>query len=385
MHLTTREPLQHLSRHRENGQGFHFGIEAEYLLVDAETFRPLWYPDLSFDALNEALESVALDDIPALDGLELEPPHRKLMPFAVEGYHLPAPDLSPRELLPKGVEIRTPVCSSIEMCLECLRELHQRMQASLGSIGYQAVTMSHHPVEDHFEGPQNKRRHDFWQWAMLAMTTYGPDVNVSLPGALNERLDPKDLHAKVNYYAPALTALTLASPFHRGALWRVRGRIGKSIRTHRRSVIAPAIELHPEEAGRLEYKTFEATNSLSDFHTYFLLWLELLLDDGLKGRASDQTRVYDLGAVARDGLAAETIAERAGEVLDRAPEVLTRHGFDAGALEAFRRRLETGRLPADDLIELFERERSVPAVLRHLTTLVADQDNEVGSSSSVAR
>ena len=49
--------------------------------------------------------------------------------------------------------------------------------------------MSHHPVEDRFEGPQNKRRHDFWQWAMLAMTTYGPDVNVSLPAPLNDRLD----------------------------------------------------------------------------------------------------------------------------------------------------------------------------------------------------
>ena len=36
----------------------------------------------------------------------------------------------------------------------------------------------------------------------------------------------------------------------------------------------------------------------------------------------------------------------------------------------FRRRLETGRLPADDLIDLYERERSIPAVLRHLATLI---------------
>ena len=95
-------------------------------------------------------------------------------------------------------------------------------------------------------------------------------------------------------------------------------------------MIAPAIELHPEEAGRLEYKTFEATSSLDDLHAYFLLWLELLLDDGLRGRASEQTRIYDLGAVARDGLAAETVAERAAEVLDRAPGVLAGRGFDPG-------------------------------------------------------
>jgi hypothetical protein len=355
---------------RDNGRGFHFGLETEYLLVDADTFRPLWHRDLSFDPLNAAFEAIPVGDLPPLDGLDLEPPHRKLMPFVVEGYHLPAPDLSPRELLPKGVEIRTPVCPSIEACLGCLHELHGRMQAALGALGYRAVAASHHPIEDRFEGPQNKRRHDFWQWAMLAMTTYGPDVNVSLPAPLADRLDPADLHAKVNYYAPALTALTLASPFCRGGLWQIRGRVGKSFRTHRRSVIAPAIELHPEEAGRLEYKTFEATSSLDDLHAYFLLWLELLLDDGLSGRAGEPTRIYDLGAVARDGLAAETVAERAAEVLGRAPRVLASHGFDPRPLEPFGLRLETGRLPADDLIDLFERGRSIPAVLRHLAPLI---------------
>jgi hypothetical protein len=363
---------------RENGRGFHFGLEVEYLLVDAQTFRPLWHPDLSFDALNGAFEAIPIDDIPALDGLELEPPHRKLMPFVVEGYHLPAPELSPKDVLPKGVEIRTPVCPSIESCLRCLHVLHGRMQSGLRGLGYRAVTMSHHPVEDRFEAPQNKRRHDFWQWAMLAMTTYGPDVNVSLPAPLNDRLDPMDLHAKVNYYAPALTALTLASPFVRGGLWQFRGRIGKSIRTHRRSVIAPAIELHPEEAGRLEYKTFEATSSLDDLHAYFLLWLELLLDNGLRGRASEQTRIYDLGAVAHHGLAAETVAERAAEVLDRAPGVLAAHGFNHGPLEPFRRRLETGRLPADDLVDLFEREGSIPGVLRRLSALAEQQPTGFG-------
>jgi carboxylate-amine ligase len=362
---------------RENGRGYHFGLEVEYLLVDAETFRPLWHPDLSFDELNAAFEAIPIADLPPLDGLELESPHRKLMPFVVEGYHLPAPELAPKDVLPKGVEIRTPVCASVELCLACLRELQDRMESALGHLGYRAVAVSHHPIEDHFEGPQNKRRHDFWQWAMLAMTTYGPDVNVSLPAALNDQLDPADLHAKVNYYAPAMTALTLASPFVRGGLWEIRGRIGKSIRTHRRSAIAPAVELHPEEAGRLEYKTFEATSSLTDLHGYFLLWLELLLDDGLRGRASEQTRIYDLGAVARVGFAAETIAERAAEILDRAPNTLANHGFDAKPLNVFRRRLESRRLPADDLIDLYRREPAIPEILRHLATDVPLQRTDV--------
>jgi hypothetical protein len=185
----------------------------------------------------------------------------------------------------------------------------------------------------------------------------------------------------VNHYAPALTALSLASPLLRGGLWTIRGRVGKSIRTYRRSTIAPAIELHPEEAGRLEYKTFESTNKLEELHGYFLLWLELLLDDGLRGRASEQTRIYDLGAVARFGLDAETVADRAGEILDRADKVLAGRDFDPAPLDVFRDRLASGRLPADDLIDLFERERSIPAVLRHFDSLIpagagrVDHDN----------
>lgn len=354
---------------RENGRGFRFGLEAEFMLVDAGSFAPLWHHDLCFCELNDALEAIPFGDLPSLDGLELEAPHRKLMPFVVEGYHVPDPDLKPTDILPKGVEIRTPACSSIDECLGCLTTLHERLQSALERMGFRAVTMSHHPLAHHFEGPQNKRRHDFWQWAMQAMLTYGPDINVSLPTPLAARIDARELHAKVNYYAPALTALTLASPLYRGGLWMIRGKIGKSIRTYRRSVVAPAIELHPHEAGRMEYKTFESTHRIDDFHAYFLLWLELLLDDALLGRASEQSRIYDLGAVARFGLEAESVRERAAEVLDRAPRTLATHGFDGSPLVPFTERLASGQLPADEMIEWYEQERSIPAVLRRLAHL----------------
>jgi carboxylate-amine ligase len=356
---------------------FAFGLETEYMMVEADSFRPLWHHDLKFDVLNAALEAIDVDDLPSLDGLELEAPHRKLMPYVVEGYHVPDPELNPLDLKPKGIEIRTPVCSSVSECLACLSTLHVRLQAALANLGLRAVSISHHPTEHHFEGPQNKRRHDFWQWAMQAMLTYGPDVNVSLPPRLTERLNLADLHAKVNYYAPALTALTLASPIYCGGLWNIRGRIGKSIRTYRRSVIAPAIEVHLNEAGRLEFKTFETSTNLPDFHAYFLLWLELLLDDGLPGRASEQSRIYDLGAIARDGLDVETVNERAAEVLDRAPSVLGRHGFDSGPLVEFSRRLSSGRLPADDMIDWFEQEPSIPSLLRRLADLVPQGETDV--------
>lgn len=345
--------------------GFRFGLEAEFLVAAADTFRPLWYRDLTFRKLNAALEAIPVDDVDCA-GLEAEPPHRKAGPYVVEGYHLPDPDLKPVDLLPKGVEIRTPVCRSIEDCLASLKELHARLQTALGELGYRAVVLSFHPFEDHFEGPQNKRRHDFWQWAMEAMPTYGPDVNVSVPERVASRLDLNDLSRKVNHYGPALTALTLASPLTRGDVWRIRGHVGKSVRTYHRSAIAPAIEVHPDEGLRLELKPFEMARSLADYRNYFLLWLALILDDGLVGRATDQTRIYDLGRIAYRGVEADTVRERAGEVLGRAPEVLARWGFDGAPLASFKQRLETGHLPADEIIDLFQRERSVPAVLRHL-------------------
>lgn len=348
---------------------FLFGVEAEFMLVDTETYRPLWYPDLKFDRLFNLLAEIPTEDLPALDGLELEAPHRKLMPYVVEGYHIPDPEYNPIDLLPKGVEIRTPVCDSVDQCIRCLSALFERMQTALETIGYRAVTLSHHPVATHFEGPQNKRRYDFWRWAMEVMTTYGPDINISLPSELNDRLDYKDLHAKADYYGPALAALALASPFRDGKLWRIRGRTGKSLRTYRRSVFGQCIELHPEEDGRLEFKLFEMTSSLDDFAAYLLLWLALLLDNGLKGRASYQTRVYDLGQIAQLGFGAEGVVARAAEVLERAPEVLRSHGFDPRPLEGLYWRIDERRVPADALIEQFEQCGTIEGVLRQLDRL----------------
>ena len=353
---------------RKNGTGFRFGLEAEFLLVDAATFRPLWHRDLKFKILNEALEAISIEEFQC-DSFKVEAPHRKAMPYIVEGYHLPDKEMNPIDLLPKGVEIRTPVCASLEETLTTLKTLHARLQHALADLGYQAAALSFHPTAVDFEGPQNKRRHDFWQWAMEAMVTYGPDVNVGLPKQLASELDFNDLNKKVNFYAPALTALTLGSPLRAGDLWRIRGRVGKSVRTYHRSSFAPAIEVHPDEQLRLEFKTFEMTTSLTDYRNYFLLWLALLLDDGLKGRASDQTRIYDLGRVACNGVQAETVLERASEVLIRAPDALNPWGFDCRSLDTFKQRLETGHLPADEIVTTFEREKSVPATLRHLGDL----------------
>jgi hypothetical protein len=139
------------------GGGFRFGLEAEFLLVDAASYRPLWHHDM-FRTLNEALEAIPVEEF-RCNSFKVEPPHRKPIPYIVEGYHLPDPEMKPIDLLPKGVEIRTPVYDCIEDCVLALKTLHTRLQSSLAELGFRAAALSFHPMEVKFEGPQNKQRH----------------------------------------------------------------------------------------------------------------------------------------------------------------------------------------------------------------------------------
>jgi len=51
--------------------------------------------------------------------------------------------------------------------------------------------------------------------------------------------------------------------------------------------------------------------------------------------------------------------------------VLASWGFNPAPLSTFHRRLETSRLPADDIIDLYRRNPSLPAVLRKLAGTTA--------------
>ncbi|HEY8280066.1 MAG TPA: glutamate-cysteine ligase family protein [Bdellovibrionota bacterium] len=347
---------------------FRFGIEAEYLLVDVREHAPLWHDSLSFPSLNRVLESISFQHDLALDGLERKPPMEKILPFVVEGYYVLGERKEIAGILPKGLEIRTPVTNSIESCLRLLKALHKNLQEAGEKNGWKLCSLSHHPLHSRFSGPQNESRYDHWQWGMEVMTTYGPDINFSLPGELRKTLDSADLLAKVDYYGPALAALTVAAPFCENGPWKIRGQVGKSFRMHKRSYIAPAVELHDD--GRIEFKLFDMPGSLREFEAMMLASLALVLDDTLMGRASKQSRIYDLGSVARHGIRAEGMEERAAELLRNAPIVLSKHGFSSAALELFQKRLETKTVPADDLLRIYARENKIADVLRERSELL---------------
>ncbi len=346
---------------------FRFGLEAEYMLARSSDMKPLWYKDVTFKQLDELFESLSLEGIPSLAGLAAEPPHKKMMPFIVEGYGIPDENFVVQDAYPKGVEIRTPVCQSLDEVFDVFELLYARVKKGLQSQGMTPIAISHHPIETKFSGPQNKRRHDFWVWAMEVMTTYGPDINISLPKEITTKLfsELDDLNAKVNYYAPALASISLAAPFFGGSPWMIKGKRGKSYRTFKRSVVAPAIELHPDEDFRIEFKVFEMTTKSSEFRNYFLLVLALFLDDTLKGRSGQQERIYDLGAVARFGVEAEGMRARLDEILNRAPTVLKNFGFDPSPLN----KLDLSRTTSDRMLSLFDEGKSIPDIMREFSVL----------------
>jgi carboxylate-amine ligase len=359
-------------------EGYRFGLEGEYLLVESSSFRPLWHGDLTFRGLNALLESIdfepLLEGLP-LEGLELDPPHRKLMPYYVEGYTLANQDLTTYvDVLPKGIEIRTPVCPSLETCLQVYENLYQGLQRALGEAGYRAIGLAHHPVAGDFQGPQNHKRHDWWQWALRVTTTYGPDLNLSLPQVQKDRFDWEGLQRRANYYGPALVAFSLNAPVLQGTLWRPRGRQGLSVRTYRRSPFGPMLAYHPKESGRLEFKSLDMPTDRRDFHSFFLLWLWLVADTKAPGQADDQDRIYDLGALARLGWEAEQITGRAEEVLDRSEVVLAGLGLDPSPLGQLRQRLARRWVPADALIRQVEADPSVSNLLRYLDAIAATRD-----------
>ena len=98
---------------------FKFGLEVEFVVFKKTTVNPaLWAYDLSFEKIYGILKNIPYLDIVNMRGIDREEAHEEISPFVVEGYHLKNDDGTPTsDMLVKGIEIRTPVCESIQNCL----------------------------------------------------------------------------------------------------------------------------------------------------------------------------------------------------------------------------------------------------------------------------
>ncbi|HEY9732759.1 MAG TPA: hypothetical protein V6C89_12650 [Drouetiella sp.] len=347
-------------------QNFGFGIEAEFLLVDRESFRPLGYSNLDCQSLLDLVDTIPTDDC-SRQGFNKKPLHNEITPYLIEGYTLTDPELKPLKLLPKGIEIRTPLTDSIENCTVSLNDLYSRLKKKLLESNMDAAMISYHPTEARLDAPRNYKCNDYWQWALTATTTYGPDINISLPPHLEETIDLGRIAARVNYYAPSAIALTLASPIREGGLWRIDNRIGKSVRTFERSKWAPIFYVHEKPSLRFEFKGFEMSTRLTDYHAMFLIGLALLLDENLDGTDTDESRITALETIAVTGLENSEVQNRAIKVLESAEKIASQIMIDNTCLSEFWDRLNYKFLPSDKIAESFIQTGSIEETLRTLS------------------
>jgi carboxylate-amine ligase len=201
------------------------------------------------------------------------------------------------------------------------------------------------------------------------MTTYGPDINVSVPIEELKDFDLDDFLKKVDFYSPALASLSVGSPFYKNKPCVYGDNELLSLRTYKRSVIAPPIELHEDEENRFEFKIFEMTPYIEDFHSYYLLFLTLIFDKGLKGRSDKATRIYEMGEAAKFGLGSLKLRERLEVIVKRAPLVLKRFGFDLGPLEKVKKRISRRETLSDELLLKYQDGQSMKKIFQFLSKI----------------
>ncbi len=358
---------------------FGFGIEAEYLLLDRD-FRPLFAEDLNFETLRDCVDSIPTADL-GTDGFNIKPLHKHANPYLIEGYYLTDENMKPHTLLPKGIEVRTPIRSSIDETIGVLVDATERLRSRLESdFGYHLCTISHHPTRSNFQAAPNYKRHDYWQWALTAMTTFGPDINISLPKNMHASVDQSLLNERINFYMPAAVALTFSSPMIDGKLWKEDGISGKSVRTYKRSQWAPLYYVHSEPSLRFEFKGFEMPLQFSDYRAFFLLSLALLLDSSLTVKTSDEERIANLRYFAVHGLESEASKICARTLLQAAERTALRLSLDASCLSPLWRRLEAGNVPADQISRAFRTETSLQRALEHF--VVKPTNRNIGLTSA---
>ncbi len=247
--------------------GTKFGIETEYALLR---------PDGRFaDFTNTDYSEVRrlLDPIPDYRHPELRVGDAgiRVKNWYVEGDERFDESGRSTGLAFKGVEIRTPVCATIEAAMLSLHELRAMLAStleaqrwSLVSIGYNPCAASYEPVYTPWEKAFHAS-HVENAFPEVSTLSYGPDFNFSCsadsPEAVVERL------RRLTYYSPYIVPLSFSSPFVGGALWS-----GFSYRTYRRTGPRPAALAHlsggpdhplvkkadpPSQHLRIEFKAFD--------------------------------------------------------------------------------------------------------------------------------
>lgn len=335
---------------------YRMGIEFEYQLVSAEG-RPQHWKDLSFPLLKDV---IAKSNAPSNDYMAVKYPGSDQRSFYLEGYDLTDDGGEVLDLHVKGIEISTPIAADVYEQQEYLVQHYEEMQGLLAEAGLRGSAYGAHRSREEYEGPRGGRGVEGWAAAETAMMTWGIHVNVSFPDAVEARLDRDYLHAKLDWFAPALILLSANTPVRGEGPWTVDGVAGKSERSYRRSFTRRPMYFRDDQHHRKEVTCFDITNRLDLIRGYSALVAGLMLEGGEIEYVASPFADHNMRLASLHGYQAPLLNRHfqpvdtgalVDDALDRAAKGLAGQGLDDVALDALRHLAAERRCPADDTLD----------------------------------
>ncbi len=287
---------------RLSPEEFRFGIEHEFAVVDRDG-RFCDFSTTTFEELDRVVERLPTieSDYP---GLRVGDLGIKSKRWYIEGFERFTAEGVYLRTDPKGFEIRTPICESLDEAMAVLLGDIRRWEEEAAPFGYRDARTSLNPFRTAYvpEPPLNawersNRRTPEELTAHIHMLTYGPDISVSSPALTIARTI--DIGRKLTHYSPWIVPFSFSSPFFEGRLWG-----GRSRRTYYRTGARPSALVFvghdeerlvstptltdlarlPAEVGRIEFKAFDRPPDVALFCAFGALLLGLALDETLPGR-----------------------------------------------------------------------------------------------------
>lgn len=288
------------------------------------------------------------------------------------------------DCVPKGIEIRTTIHSSIQSTIDELSKSFRLLREVAAQFDLSPVLVSFNPYRAVYEPdpPLNNyeirqiQAHPEEQTVNIYMVTYGPDLNISVADLPVE--DVVNIGKKLTYYSPYIVPFSYSSPFYQEELWK-----GFSVRTFVRTGKRPAtlvfvekqeqlikstpsltrIARLPAEVGRIEFKAFDSCHDFSMYAGLLALLKGLILDKSLLGKATvADAALHQLSA--QEAFNNEEIFTTATQVL-QAAEVALKNDTDVQLLAPLKVLLQNRRTPAHEMIEVFKKLGSIEQTLQH--------------------
>ncbi len=269
----------------------------------------------------------------------------------------------------KGIEIRTPICQSINEVLVSLVTLEKELLNSLQPAGLDIAIIGFNPKTNKyiFEPKLNnweknmRQKYKEYDFAEISNLTYGPDINISST-SWNEEIN-LDIAEKINYYSPYIVPFSFSAPFYNGKLWD-----GYSKRTYERTGNRPAVKLYTShktghsltwkaasksEVGRIEYKAFDAILSKDLLNALCSFVLGIALAD-LPGRSKLASKQLHEKA-AKYAFTDTEIKQQSTFLVQEAYKALKQNGLlsEADNIKLLQQMLDLNVIGSDKLIEKY--------------------------------